>query len=178
MDKNELINFLNENSIPASLFTTRSGKEVSYFNGLTESIVLNSDKEYIDILKSLYPKDFVNMILTSDDMAQHFTGKKPTIESTGNILVKYSHGNGYACIMGMLSKNGHITKSDYKDILIWGERIKKALEDGDKILTSTNEFSKPILLKLIKNMDVDIDVLQTMTFPFGTWETIQIEMKE
>ena len=132
--------------------------------------------EYTDILRELYSDDFVDMILQGDLMAHMMTGEYPTIETTGNIFVKFSQGNGCVCVMGMVSKTGKISKSDYKDILIWGKRLKDALLDGNIVLTSTNKFTKPILLKLIKDLDVDITVLHTMNFPFGVWESIQIEL--
>ena len=146
-------------------------------NLLYETITKSTEAEYNKVLNTVYSKDFVNFILQSDQMAQMFTGKKPAIETTGNILVKYSQGNGVACILGLLSKNGHITKSDYKDIMIWGNKMKEALQSGETVMTSLNQYSKPIMLRFLKDIPHNISVMNKMSNEYGTWESVMIEAK-
>lgn len=129
-------------------------------------------EDYNDLLKSIYSKEFSDLILSQDELLSDMMGKDPTVETTGNLYVKYLETPNDAFIIGLLSKSGKMKRDDVDDFKIWKTRLTKALEKGKTVYTSVNKFSRPLINKLIK--DYDVTSMGKLNFPDGEWETIMV----
>jgi len=143
----------------------------TYKQWLTEAKQV-SVEEYNDLLKSIYSPEFSEMILSQDEMLSDMMGEDPTVETTGNLFVKYLETPNEAFIIGLLSKSGKMKRDDVEDFRIWKTRLIKALDKGKEVYTSVNKFSRPLINKLIK--DYEVTSIGKLNFPDGEWETIMI----
>lgn len=132
-----------------------------------------TNKEYEEVFSKLYPNDsFKQFIKQQDKMGEDYTGKKAKIETSGNLYYKTIETDDSYFIFGLISKSGRMNRKDIEDFKKGRQELIDKLESGKTIYTSVNDFSRPLLTKILDKYKVKS--LGKMEFPEGTWETLII----
>ena len=140
-----------------------------------ESSKPSSQEEYDDSLKTTYDNDFINTISEYDDLAEQQIGIKPTIETTGNLFVKYIETNDAIYILGINSKSGKMERNNIEDMHNWIKKLEDKIKQGLKIYTSTNSNSEKLINNILKrNPSFKKEELGKETFNEGVWTNIVI----
>lgn len=154
------------------------------FNSFNESVV-TTDEEYFEVTSTHYDQDIMDKIYQSESLAENITGSEPSTEksNSGNLLIRYSIGNGYLCVLGAVSKKGRMERGDIEDMNSWIGKCVNMIEKGITVLTSPNELSEPLINRVIKNCkkkNIDIDIQRSdviMSKNGLNWINISIEKK-
>jgi 5-hydroxyisourate hydrolase-like protein (transthyretin family) len=135
----------------------------------------SSQEEYNKSLETTYDSDFINTINQYDELASQQIGKKPIIETTGNLFVKYIETNDAIYILGINSKSGKMERNDVEDMHNWIKKLEDKIKQGLKIYTSTNSNSEKLINNILKhNPSFKKEELGKETFNEGVWTNIVI----
>jgi 5-hydroxyisourate hydrolase-like protein (transthyretin family) len=135
----------------------------------------SSQEEYNKSLETTYDSDFINTINQYDKLAEQQIGKKPIIETTGNLFVKYIETNDAIYILGINSKSGKMERNDIEDMHNWIKKLEDKIKQGLKIYTSTNSNSEKLINNILKrNPSFKKETLGEEVFNEGSWTNIVI----
>jgi hypothetical protein len=144
------------------------------FGNLFEAIRKAKTKEYDAILDQTYTPEFAKIIKDCDKASEQQFGKAD-IETTGNIYIKFIDTPRVAFILGMISKEGRMTREELEDMKIWIKRLEDALNEGKKVMTSLNKFSTPFINRIMKrDPEVKMKKLGGFENEEGTWVTVEL----
>ena len=105
---------------------------------------------------------------------------------SGNLIVKWAEKGDIVYIVGILSKSGHVLKSDVDDLNDWLYKIIEFLHAGKTIITSPNEISMMLIDRVGKQVAKEgktIDKhaigqsLQLKNDPLFKWQSYEIRLK-
>lgn len=138
-------------------------KAIQHLSDISELRIIISteeDKEYYDVLKKYYnnDEDLVNIIKEGEESAkQGFFGSEIKTEKSdsGNTYIRYIEKGNKIGILGMISKTGRLVKGDVKNLKSWMSRLLEKIKDGYQVFVSANNFSKPIINRIIKMAEKD-----------------------
>jgi hypothetical protein len=143
-----------------------------------ESAKPSTQDEYDKSLETTYNKDFIDTINEYDELAEQQIGKKPIIETSGNLFVKYIETNDAIYILGINSKSGRMQRSDVEDMNKWLDKLILKIKQGKKVYTSTNSNSEKLINNILKdNPSFKKEELSKEVFNEGTWTNIVIHAK-
>lgn len=138
-------------------------------------------EEYDELLDKYWGKDgnFANSVKRGDEAIESMVGPA-VVESSGNVLVKYTETEQAMYVFGMLSKSGRMTKEDQPDARLWLNRLAKViLKQGKTVLTSLNQFSRPMIDNLRKhNPEIQTYVVHESIGVGGAWTTVALYKDE
>jgi hypothetical protein len=144
------------------------------FKELNEKIRTSTLKEYDAVLDTMYKPEFVEIIKDTDKSSEQHYGKSQ-IETTGNVYIKFIDTPQVIFILGMISKEGRLTREEAIDMKSWIGRLEDALKKGRRVMTSLNKFSGPFINRIIKrNPDIKMKRLGGFENDEGTWVTVEI----
>jgi len=138
-----------------------------------------SQEAYEEALLKNYSPDFLKEIEQGDQIAEETFGQPATIETTGNLYVKYIETDDAVVILGINSKTGKLERSDVPDLKVWIELLEEKIKEGKTLYTSMNENSKKLIDNIMKrNPSFKYQEAGRIEFPEGEWVNVIITAEE
>lgn len=163
-----------------------------YYRQLNESHVasMKTYENYFDkFYKDKLPKDQFDYLKRASKQSEEMVGLnnfKVEESDSGNLIVKWAEKGDIVYIVGILSKSGHVLKSDVDDLNNWLYKIIEFLHAGKTIITSPNEISMMLIDRVGKQLAKEgksIDKhaigpsLKLKDEPLFKWQSYEIRLK-
>jgi hypothetical protein len=145
-----------------------------------------SDEEFVEIFKEVYADDdLLNEQILSEQLVVHMTGGKfqTEISNDGKLAIRYLDSKEYVVISAMISTDKKMNRQHVQGIKELKSKLIDAFKAGKSLLTSLNNFSKPFIENILKEMEnsgytVEKQSLGTVTKPDGVWESAVFSFKK
>lgn len=150
---------------------------LEYRNGTT--------KEFYDAMTGLYGKDFemIDINKSYEKGLQQAYGCDifTRVSDDGKVFFRWLENDETIFITGLLSLDRQMNRAQLPDAYKLLTELGEKLKSGKDLYTSWNEFSKPILSKLLdrikgEGFDVSVQRLGVMTLPEGRWEAVHVQV--
>lgn len=164
-------------------------KRIQELANINEMAQPASDEEYYSAVSDFYKdENLLNIIKQGEQMAMQMSGDvSSNTQKTdyGNVIVKWLENDEAVFLLGIVSKQGKITREDVPDLNIWIDELISKIEEGKILYTSPNKISERLIRKVIKKIEskgIDLDIKEMSSLSLGdephlSWKNMIIRRK-
>lgn len=158
----------------------------SYKQHIHEAITATTS-DFYELMDVIYGdmKELIRYTRQSEELVERLTGKQfeTYTSNDGKLFIRYLDNDDEIIISGMISELKRITRDDIEDIQGWMGDLMERMKDGAAVISSLNKYSKPIMMKVVSELErqgytVDTDSFDIVSFGSDTWETMQIKARK
>lgn len=141
--------------------------------------------DFYELMGRLYGTDspLIGWSQMSEQMVESASGKRfETYRSDdGNLVIRYLDNDDEIIISGFLSERGKIVRGNLKDIQGWMGDLLERMKEGATVIASLNKYSKPIMQRLLKDLEesgkrVRQDSFNVVEYGTDSWETLAMKV--